>query len=152
MTQELLIATILLLLVAVAMLALVLRRGTNADLSPVLTRLAGIEAYQERIERSVKEEIGRNRQESAEQGRGLREEVQVSLKNSADSVVQGVDRLSAAPQQQLEDFSNQLGVFTQTCDASAAQLRLELTTAIGGVQEQMARGRQESADEGRGLR
>jgi DNA recombination protein RmuC len=152
MTEELIIAAIVLLLVVVVMLALVLRRGTKTDLSPVVSRLGTMEGYQERTERSVKEEIARNRQESAEQGRRLRDEVQLSLRNSTDSLVHSVRGISTSQHQQLEDFANQLGAFTQACDASASQLRLGLINALDGVKEEIAHGRRESAEQGRGLR
>src|SRR5436189_5751725 len=106
MTEMLLIVGIVLLVAVAAMLAVLLRRSTTTDLSPVLTRLETLESFQERTERGVKEEIARNRQESAGQARGLREEVQGSLKTSTDSLVQSVDRISTGQQQRLEDFAN----------------------------------------------
>src|SRR5947208_1656468 len=101
MTETLLIVGILLLVVAIVMLAALLRRSTVADLSPVLTRLETMERFQERVDRGVTEEMARNRQESADHFRGLREELQGSLKNSTDSLVQSVDRISSAQQQRL---------------------------------------------------
>ena len=103
MTEGLIVTAVILLIAVVVMLIFLLRRATSTDLSPVVSRLDALEKSHERTERGVKEEIARNRQESAEQGRGLREEVQASLKNSTDSLVQGVDRISAAQHQRLED-------------------------------------------------
>ncbi len=135
MTETLLIAGILLGVAALVMWVVLLRRPAITDLSPVLTRLETLEKFQERTERSVKEEIGRNRQESAEEARGLREEVQGSLKNSTDSLVQSVDRISAAQQQRLEDFAQQLTLLKQANETSAAQLRVELTNALNRFKE-----------------
>lgn len=135
MTEGLIITAIVLLLTVVVMLVFMLRRATSTDLSPMMSRLETMEKSQERNERGVKEEFARNRQESAEQGRGLREEVQVSLKNSTDSLVQSVDRISAAQQQRLEDFAKQLNALKQAGDSSASQLRLELTNALNVVKE-----------------
>ena len=145
MTDGLIITTILLLLGVVVMLVIVLRRATSTDLSPVMSRLETMEKSQERTDRGVKEEIARNRQESAEQGRGLREEVQVSLKNSTDSLVQSVDRISAAQHQWLEDFANQLNALTQAGDTSASQLRLELTNALNVIKESQEKRLSENA-------
>ena len=145
MTEGLIITAILLLLAVVVMLVVVLRRATSTDLSPVMSRLETMEKSQERTERGVKEEIARNRQESTEQGRGLREEVQVSLKNSTDSLVQSVDRISAAQQQRLEDFANQLNALTQAGDTSASQLRLELTNALNVIKESQEKRLSENA-------
>jgi uncharacterized protein YoxC len=92
MTEALFVTAIVLLIAVVVMLVFVLRRSTSTDLSPITAHLDTIEKSRERTERDVKEEIARNRQESAEQGRALREEVQGSLKSSTDSLVQSVDR------------------------------------------------------------
>jgi hypothetical protein len=73
------------------MLAFLLRRATGTDLSPVISRLETIDKHQERSERGLKEELAQNRQESASWARDLREEVQVLLKNSTDSLVRSVD-------------------------------------------------------------
>src|SRR5580658_7166821 len=135
MNEGLIVIGIILLIVAVVMLIFLIRRTTATDLSPVVSRLDSLEKSHERAERGVKEEIARNRQESAEQGRGLREEVQVSLKNSTDSLVQGLDRISAAQQQRLEDFAKQLIALTKTTDTSASQLRLEVTSALNVIKE-----------------
>ena len=128
MTETLLILAIFLGVTAIILLAVLLRRSTTTDLSPVLTRLDTLEKFQERTERSVKEEIGRNRQESAEQARGLREEVQGTLKTSTDSLVQAVDRISAAQHQRLEDFAKQLSTLTE----SNVQKSDELRAAVDG--------------------
>jgi DNA recombination protein RmuC len=102
MTEGLIITVILLLLAVVVMLLIVLRRETNTDLCPVVSRIDTLEKSQERTERGVKEEIARNRQESTEQGRGLREEIQASLKNSTDLPVQSLDRISGPGKERLE--------------------------------------------------
>ncbi|MCL5097534.1 MAG: DNA recombination protein RmuC [Candidatus Omnitrophica bacterium] len=130
MIETLLIVGILLGVTGLVMLVVLLRRSTATDLSPVLARLETWEKLQERTERTVKDEVARNRQESADHARGLREEVQGALKNSTDSLVQSVDRISAAQQQRLEDFANRLNVLKQANDAGAAQLRLELTNGL----------------------
>ena len=137
MTEELIIGVIILQVIAITMLGFVLRRGASTDLSPVLSRLETMGGYQERGDRGVREEIARNRQESVEQGRGQRAEVQAALKNSTDSLVQSVDRTSAAQQLQLQDFANQLSTFMQAYDARASQLRSELTTTLLGLRDEV---------------
>jgi DNA recombination protein RmuC len=99
-------------------------------MSPITLRLETMEASRERVERAVKEEIAYNRRESAEQARGLREEVQFSLKNSTDILAQSVDRISAAQQQRLEDFANRLNALTQANDTNASRFRLEITNTL----------------------
>jgi DNA recombination protein RmuC len=145
MTEGLIVVAVILLIAAVVMLIFLLRRATTTDLSPIMSSLDALEKSHERAERGVKEEIARNRQESAEQGRGLREEVQGSLKNSTDSLVQGVDRISVAQQQRLEDFANQLNALTKATDTSASQLRLEVTNALNVIKESQEKRLSENA-------
>ncbi len=132
------IVVTVLLLVAIVLLVILLRRTeitVGPDFSPILTRFDALEKLQERTERSVKEEFSRNRQESEEQARGLRGEVQTSLKTSADSLVQSVDLISSAQQTRLEDFAKQLSALKQTTENSATQLRTELSTALNTLKE-----------------
>ena len=98
MIEGLIFTALILLIAVVVMLIFLFRRSARTDLSPVVSRLDGLEKSHERTERDVKEEIVRNRQESADQGRGLREEVQAALKSSTDSLVQSVDRISVEQQ------------------------------------------------------
>jgi DNA recombination protein RmuC len=145
MTEGLIVTAVIFLIAAIVMLIFLLRRTAATDLSPVVSRLDSLEKSHERTERGVKEEIARNRQESAEQGRGLREEVQISLKNSTDSLVQGLGRISAAQQQRLEDFANQLIALTKATDTSASQLRLEVTSALNVIKESQEKRLSENA-------
>jgi DNA recombination protein RmuC len=145
MIEGLIAFAILLLIAVIVMQVVVLRRPAATDLSPVLLRLDSLEKSHERAERSVKEEIARNRQESTEQGRALREEVQVSLKNSTDSLVQGVDSISGAQQQRLEDFASQLNALTTATDTSASQLRSEVTNGLHVTKESQEKRLSENA-------
>lgn len=75
----------------------------------------------------------------------MREEVQVSLKNSTDSLVQGADRISTAQQQRLEDFADQLNMLTKATETSASQLRLEVTNALNFTKESQEKRLSENA-------
>jgi DNA recombination protein RmuC len=147
MTDGLIITAIILLLSVVVMLIFLLRRATGTDLSPVISRFETLEKSHERSERSQKEEFAQNRQEMTSQGRDVREEVQASLKNSTDSLVQSVDRISAAQQQRLEEFANQLNALKQTVEASSSQLRLELTSTLNAMKEAQEKRLSENAQQ-----
>ena len=138
MTDTLLtIAIVLSGLGVVLLLLLVLRK--RADFGPLLNCFENLEKCQERTERGTKEEIARNRQEFAEQGRALREEVQISLKHSTDSLVQSVDHISKAQQQRLEDFAAQLGSLKQITDLTAGQQRQELSGTLKDFKDSLQR-------------
>lgn len=145
MIETLLIVVILLIVASVVMLALVLRRPTGADLSLVETRLATLETSQEHTGRGLMDELSRNRQESGEQARALRVEIQSSLKNFTDSSVQSADRISAAQHQRLEDFAKQLNTLNQASEASATQLRGELAGTLNSFKESQEKRLLESA-------
>jgi DNA recombination protein RmuC len=147
MTEILISSAIVLLIAVVVMLTVVLRRQTSMESLPLMSQLGVLEKGQERTERSVKEEIARNREESIEQGRGLREEVQTSLRNSTDSMVQSVDRISATQQHKLEDFATQISALKQGSETSASQLRLELTRMLALMSEAQDKRLLENADQ-----
>ncbi|MFZ5496720.1 MAG: DNA recombination protein RmuC [Verrucomicrobiota bacterium] len=130
---------IIALLLALLALQLYLHRlkGTtvSADFTPIITRLDTLEKIQEHTERSLKDEFSHNRQESEEQARGLRTEVQNSLKTSTEALIQSLDRISSAQQSRLEDFSRQLAALKQANEQSAAQQRTELTDALSRFKE-----------------
>lgn len=135
MTVALIIIAIFLLLALLVMTAISLLRPSSTDLSPVVSRVEVIEQSQERTERGIKEEIARNRQEAAEQGRALREEVQASGKGSTDSLLQNLDRISSIQHERLEDFAKQLSGLKEGSETSASQLRLEVTSALNQMGE-----------------
>jgi len=80
--QIALVAGIGLLVAAVLILQVLMwrkRAEPSVDLTPLLARLEAIERAQERTERGIREEIGRNREEAARDSSGLRQEVQSAL-------------------------------------------------------------------------
>lgn len=123
MSEPLLALVIALLVAAVVMLALLLRRLAGKDLSSVLTRLEMLERLQERTERGVKDEIARNRQEADEQARGLRGEVQGALKNSSDSLLRQMNDMAGLQKQQFDSFASQLATLTDKNEKKSDELR-----------------------------
>src|SRR5512139_838886 len=65
-------------------------------------RLEGLDRGQERIDRAVREELGKNREESAAAAGRLRDELRGAHKDAADATVKGLglfgDRLDALAQ------------------------------------------------------
>jgi len=141
MTQILLGAILTLLLAAMVMFLALLRRRPQADFSPVFARFDALEKLQERGERACAEAIAQSGKAAEEQSRGLRAEVQGALKATTDSLVQSLDRISAAQQQRLEDFSAQLNLLKQANETGSGQLRAEMSGAFrdfrDGLQRQL---------------
>lgn len=138
MTEVLLAVLILLGIATVAMLALLLRRRTETDLSPTLAKLDVLEKLQDRCERCFKEEISRVRAESGEHARALREEVQASLTNFNNLLVGSVDRISRVQKERLEEFAAQLRALTESNQKKADELRAAVETKLTALQSDNA--------------
>ena len=94
-----------LLVLVVLILQIVLWRKPPAppvDLAPLLARMEAIEHAQERTDRLLREELGRNREEAARDSSGLRQEVQSSLAAVRTEMSAGVARLTDTTGQKLE--------------------------------------------------
>lgn len=137
MTEYLVAATAVLLLIVLVLQILLLRlKGPGIDTS-VSARLDSLDRGQERIERAVREEIARNREEGGKQSQALREEVVTTLKGMTDTVLKTLSEMANSQRARLEDFSKQLASLTEANQAAALQLREEVTKGIQGLNESM---------------
>ena len=114
------------------------RRTGRADLSALLSRLDVLEKGSERTERAVKEEIARQREESANQARALREELGASLKSAADSTVNSLGKIGQVQQSQLETFSTRITKLTESNEKKLDELRTAVETKLGQIQNDNA--------------
>src|SRR5207237_950724 len=76
-------------------------------------RFDGLEKAQERMERSLKEEIAKNRDESQSNARNAREELAHSLKTYNDSILTRLAEGAHSQITQLDVFTKQLSTLTQ---------------------------------------
>lgn len=136
MTDPVSAITLLLSLGTLALIFLLWRRSA-VDLSPVVSRLDALEKLQDRAERALKEELGRLRNDSSEQARALREELQGALTNSNNLLTGSVDRISRVQKERLEEFAAQLGALKTASEANGAQLRVELSTALAQANDSL---------------
>lgn len=98
----LLIGVLVLVAFSLVMQLVLLFRKTRIDLTPILHILQAVEQSYERAERSVREEISKNRQEITDSFKQLREEVAGALKGVGDSLYQQVGTLTQTTDQKLE--------------------------------------------------
>jgi DNA recombination protein RmuC len=138
MTEALPVIELVFLVGTLALLVFLVRRPAGPDLTPLLTRLETLEKLQERIERAVKEEIGQNRHEAAELAQGLREEVQLALKNSTDSLQRQINDMTALQKQQLDSFASLLNRLTESHEKKSDELRLSVEGKLGQLQSDNA--------------
>jgi DNA recombination protein RmuC len=104
--------------VAVTLLVVLLRRRDAGSTRRLEPRLESLERGQERLERLLREETARDRQEAAEAARHLREEIAGSVALTRDSVGRDVAGMGAANEQRLKDMRD-------TVDTRLRELQLE---------------------------
>ncbi len=140
MTDVLLVLVLIVLVAAVVLLVWVWRRQERGtDLSPLVARLEASDRGQERIERAVREEVARNREEAGKQAQGLRQEVGATLKAVSETLAKTMDQLGTAQRTQLETFSNQLGKLTESNQQKLDGLRIAVEQKLTAIQEDNAR-------------
>lgn len=122
MMTELLLFAILILLAA--LIVIVLLKRVRVDIRPQIREmensLVRFEATLEKMERSVKDEFQRNRNESSQQSRTGREEMARSLRSFEEKFTQVVKELQLSIERNLrnirEDNEKQLGEMRRTVD------------------------------------
>ncbi len=118
---------------------ILLRRSAGSSIAPIESRLAGIESVQERTERSVREEIGRNREEAGRQAGRLREEIGTSSARTAETLVKSIGEISSVQKTQLETFAVRLNDLTASNEKSSETLRATVDERLRLLQEDNAK-------------
>ncbi|MCK5573975.1 MAG: DNA recombination protein RmuC, partial [Bacteroidetes bacterium] len=137
MTEILPIATVLLLLLLTILSVVILIRASNRSPSGQLeSRIGGLTDGIERLERAVREELGRNREESASSGRQLREEVTSSVQSSGDSIAGRISEIAALQNTQLETFGNQLTNLTNSLEQRLESVRETVEQRLRMLQDE----------------
>jgi DNA recombination protein RmuC len=115
------------------------RPGAAVDIEPLHARLEAIERNEERVERSLREELGRNRDEAANQGKALRAEVQASLNAFGASVREQMAETSQGQKNQMELFGGQLAALTRGNEESLGNFRHAIETRLASFESQNSR-------------
>jgi DNA recombination protein RmuC len=149
--MDLLLAAVLVVLGLVLLLLFLQFRklsdlsGKETDWAPVLNNLGVVQKGQEQVDRSVRDEISRNRQEHSTQSQALRSEVVTALTGMGDSVstkVEGLTRsndqklelVRSGMEQRLDSFSTESGrkidSLTQSVASSSGKLQDEVSVKL----------------------
>jgi DNA recombination protein RmuC len=88
----------------------------------------------ERLERELREEMARGRQESSQAARGDREEQSLALDRLAQTLAAQLGQLGSLQAQQLESFAQQLTRLTQSNEQRFEQLRLTVESRLSAIQ------------------
>lgn len=127
--------TVSLLLV---MLLILLRRRPTVDLSAILLHFEAIERGQERTEKSLREELARNREESSANSRQSREELTATLNAFAGSLQSRMAEIAGLQKDQLDSFAKQLVLLTQANEQRLERMRETIEQQLRAIQQESA--------------
>jgi DNA recombination protein RmuC len=135
MLEVLPVISLLLIAGAVVLLSMLLKRSPDAKLLQLENQLSSLEKTQERTERTLKEEIATNREETTVNSKQLREEVGNSLKSFNDSLLTQMTRISELQEGRFKTFSSQLADLTQTNEQKLEKMRGTVEERLKLLQE-----------------
>jgi DNA recombination protein RmuC len=144
------VATTVLLAVVLVLLSLLLRSFSRSGAGGLAGRLDALEKAQERVERAVREEAARSREESGKAAREQRQELAATFSTFGDSVGQRMNDVARLQNSQLDAFSSQLADFAKASGerldavraesaSGAKQLRGEVVATLTGIAETTTR-------------
>jgi len=142
MTTILLFAILGVVTVGLILLFILLFRKVTTDFSPIEQKLQSMERSNERTERSVKEEIARNRLEATNTSRQSREEMANTLKGVGDSLQQQLLGLRQTNDQKLEKLRETVEQQLQTIQIESTrkleQVRQDSLTGAKNLREEVS--------------
>ena len=149
-TTSIAFITLVLVVIALVLLALLYRRAPSDNSAVLESRLEAFEKAQERTERVVKEEIALNRGELGKAASEQRQELSGAFKTFGDSVGQRINDVASLQKSQLEAFAAQLTTFATSISekldgaradsaTAATQLRQEVVKTLTDISDTMAR-------------
>jgi len=135
MIEILLVAAILGIIALAVMSLQLLKRDATPLWDQAKIKIDGLERNQERLERTLKEEISRNREEAGNSSRSLREEMMNSLKGFNDSLLNQMQKISSLQNEQFGTFTQQLNTLTQSNEQRLEKMRLTVEEKLKSLQE-----------------
>ncbi|MCL5935115.1 MAG: hypothetical protein M1543_01260, partial [Firmicutes bacterium] len=108
---------------AISVLILVVLQSRLGRLREIESQFNALGKSQEKIEKSVREEITRYREEAGGSSRQLREEINTSLKMLGDSLLSRVSEIAQIQGIQLESFSSHLSRLTLSNEQKLDRMR-----------------------------
>jgi DNA recombination protein RmuC len=146
----LLVAVLFVGLATLVMLVLLLLRRKDPVTLALDAQFEGLEKANERTERGVREELSRNREESAGSGRQLREEVGKLLNTLGHQVLSRMGDSAQLQKGQLESFAGNLKTLTELNVKQLELMREGMERKLAGLQadagKNQAMAREESAN------
>jgi len=143
MIESILLILTVLVLVSVIISIILLTKTSTAKIE---AKFDSFEKNQERVEKTLKEELVQNREETSKNSKQLREETLISLKSFNDSLLQTMSNIANLQKDQLDTFSKQLNMLTasneeklykvtQTVEENAKNNRAELSKSLKSFED-----------------
>jgi DNA recombination protein RmuC len=133
------IVSVVLALAVLLLLLLISRRGSGRSDAASLARFDVIERGLEKIERGLRDEIGRNRDETAGQAHSLRGEISTTMHSGADHLRESILAIGNATEQRLETMRQTVDERLQTLQQQSAekldQMRRTVDNQLQGTLE-----------------
>jgi DNA recombination protein RmuC len=128
---------VLLVMVAIVIVLQVtlVKRSQGTQLLRMVALLESAEKNQERLERALKEEISKNREEMAHNLLQSRDEAGKSLRSFNDSLLNQMKNISEMQEGRFNSFANQLSHLTQTNEQKLEKMRETVEERLRLLQE-----------------
>jgi DNA recombination protein RmuC len=127
-------AIAVLALILVVLVIVLIRRKPDDIITGLQEHLSELRAQQERMEPVIKDEIARNRQETAKSAQQARHELGLSLKSSSDSLQQRLSENIHLQKDQLDSFSKQLMAMTRLNEQKIEAMRKTMESQLQAMQ------------------
>jgi len=133
--KELAIGSIVVLVAsAIILLIILIRRKPDVIIAKIQEYLSGLQNRQDRLELVIKDEIARNRQETAQNAQQARQELGTTLKYSSDSLQQRMSENVRVQKDQLDSFSQQLMAMTKLNEEKLNAMRKTMGDQLQAMQ------------------
>lgn len=134
-SKELAIGSIVVLVaLAIILLIILIRRKPDVIIAKIQEYLSGLQNRQDRLELVIKDEITRNRQETATNAQQARQELGTTLKHSSDSLQQRMSENVRVQKDQLDSFSQQLMAMTKLNEEKLNAMRKTMVDQLQAMQ------------------
>jgi DNA recombination protein RmuC len=125
--------------VSVVLLGILLMRMARFSTASLDSRIETLERLLERQERMLREEMGRNREESLSSARQGREENSAAVTALGDSLLKRMSDIAGLQKNQLDIFAGQLKTMTDSNEGRMDKLRETVEARLLVIQEDNAR-------------
>ncbi len=139
MTEILLASLIVLALIVVILLVVLLARSSNKELLRLPHQVESLKKSHERMERAIKEEMAKGREESGLNARQDREESSNSMKSFSDSLLSRITETTTLQKNQFDVFSRQLSALTTANEQKLDKMRETVEERLKSLQQENSR-------------